>query len=236
MTDLGGSVAIIPARGGSKRIPRKNLREFLGTPMIVRTIECLRASGLFDRVIVSTDDDEIASVSVRHGAEVPFRRPPHLAGDQASTDQVLLHAVQACERVFGAMRLGCCVYAPNPFLTSEDLATGLELLLRHGAPTAFPVVQYDFPIEQAFVLDGDRPRALWPEKLAMRSQDLTPAYHDAGMFYWFDVPAFLRTRELFAAGAVAFRVPPERCQDINTEDDWTRAEVKYRVMLEHTKP
>jgi len=232
MSATDRTVAIVPARGGSKRIPRKNVRDFLGKPMIAYALQALRDSRLFDDIVVSTDDDEIAAVSRQHGAAVPFRRPAHLSDDQASTDAVLLHAVVECGRLLGPMRFGCCVYPASPFLTVEDLAKGRELLLRHEATSAFPIVRYDFPIEQALVLDGGRARARWPEKLAARSQDLTPHYHDAGMFYWFDVAKYLRAGELFCDDNVAFVIAADRCQDINTPEDWASAERKYRLARE----
>jgi N-acylneuraminate cytidylyltransferase len=228
------TVAIVPARGGSKRLPRKNVRPFLGRPLISYAIDAIDASRLFDRIVVSTDDEEIAEISRRCGAEVPFRRPPELADDHASTDAVLLHALAESERLFGASEYGCCVYA-NPFLTPHNLARGFEVLKSHGATSAFPVVKYDFPIEQAFVLDGARPRPRWPEKLAARSQDLAEHFHDAGMFYWFDVKKYRRARELFCDDCVAFPVAADDCQDINNESDWARAELKYRILRESAK-
>jgi N-acylneuraminate cytidylyltransferase len=230
MNSTERTVAIVPARGGSKRIPRKNIKDFLGKPMIAYALDALRASRLFDNIVVSTDDDEIAEVSTRHGADVPFRRPAELSDDRASTDAVLLHAVSECRRLLGPIRLGCCVYPTSPFLAGEDLAAGRELLLTHRATSAFPVVRYDFPIEQAFVLEGARARAKWPDKMAVGSQDLPPHYHDAGMFYWFDVEKYLRVGDLFCDDNVVFVVAADRCQDINTPEDWARAELKYRIV------
>src|SRR6202008_4622527 len=162
------AIAVIPARGGSKRIPRKNVRDFCGKPMIAWPIEELRAARLFDHIVVSTDDAEIAATAKKCGAEVPFSRPRELADDQASTDSVLLHALTECQRIYGAIERGCCVYPTTPFLAVADLRAGLDLLLANRATSAFPVVRYDFPIEQAFVLEGARPVARWPEKLAAR--------------------------------------------------------------------
>lgn len=224
------TVAIVPARGGSKRIPRKNIKDFLGKPMIAYALDALLDSRLFDHIIVSTDDDEIADVSRRHGAEVPFRRPGNLSDDRASTDVVLMHAVSECRRLFGPLRLGCCVYPTSPFLTVEDLAAGRELLLTHKATSSFPVVRYDFPIEQALVLEGARARPTWPEKLAANSQDLAVHYHDAGMFYWFDVAKYVQAGELFCHDNVVFVIGADRCQDINTPEDWASAELKYRIV------
>jgi pseudaminic acid cytidylyltransferase len=230
MSTAERTVAIVPARGGSKRIPRKNIRDFLGKPIIAYALDVLRNSRLFDAIVVSTDDDEIADVSRRYGADVPFRRPAGLSDDRASTDAVLLHAISECQRVFGPIRLGCCVYPTSPLLSVEDLVAGRELLLRHEATSAFPVVRYDFPIEQALVMEGARARARWPEKLVSRSQELTPHYHDAGMFYWFDVAKYVCAGELFCDDNVVFVVAADRCQDINTPEDWASAELKYRIV------
>jgi N-acylneuraminate cytidylyltransferase len=224
------NIAVIPARGGSKRIPRKNIKNFCGKPMIAYAIEVLTASRLFEHVIVSTDDEEIAELSSRCGAKVPFVRPANLSNDEATTDNVLLHAVEQCQNLYGPLLRGCCVYPTNPFLTQKDLEYGLAILLEHEACCSFPVVKYDFPIEQAFVLEGVRPRAKWGEMLSRRSQDFIVHYHDAGMFYWFDVAAFANKKQLFCDNCVAFPIPRDRCQDINTPEDWARAELKYRML------
>lgn len=229
------AIAIIPARGGSKRILRKNIKDFCGKPMIAWSIEVAKASGLFDHIIVSTDDAEIAEVAKEWGAEVPFIRPPELSDDHASTDSVVLHAVQESQRIYGSLRQGCCVYPTSPFLTTGDLNHSLGMLLAHKATSAFPVVKYDFPIGQAFVLDGVRPRAKWPDKLMARSQDLPDHYHDAGMFYWFDVEKFVSASRLFCDDSAVFVIPRDRCQDINTPEDWDRAELKFRVITERKK-
>ena len=226
------NIAIIPARGGSKRIPRKNIKLFSGKPIIAWSIEAAKKSALFDHVVVSTEDAEIAEVAKRLGAEVPFVRPMALSGDGGSTDSVLLHAVAQCEAIYGPISYGCCIYPTSPLLAADDLAGALRLLQAHQATSAFPVVKFDFPIEQAFVLDGVRPRAKWPEKMLAMSQDLDDHFHDAGMFYWFDARKYLAARELFSSDAVTFQISAHRCQDINTFDDWTRAEIKHRILLE----
>jgi len=228
-------VAVIPARGGSKRIPRKNIKNFCGKPMVAWPIETAKASGLFDYIIVSTDDPEIAEVAKECGAEVPFMRPPELSDDHVSTDSVVLHAVQESQRIYGSVRHGCCVYPTSPFLTTDDLHRGLDMLIAYNATSAFPVVKYDFPIEQAFLLNGTRPYAKWSDKLKERSQDLPDHYHDAGMFYWFDVEKFLTEGQLFSVNSVVFVIPRGRCQDINTPEDWEHAEIKFRVIAERGK-
>jgi N-acylneuraminate cytidylyltransferase len=223
-------IAIIPARARSKRIYRKNIRDFAGKPIIAYPIATAISSGLFDHVIVSTDDDEIAETAERYGAQVPFRRPLALGDDHTSTDSVLIHALGECRRLFGAVQQGCCIYPANPFLDAGDLHRGLDLLASHQATSAFPLIRYDFPIEQAFVLEGVRPRPRWPEQIMARSQDLIEHFHDAGSFYWCDVEKFLRAGRLFTEDAAAFVIPSERCQDINTLEDWARAEDKYRLL------
>lgn len=230
MSASTGAIAIIPARGGSKRIPRKNIRPFLGKPIMAWAIDVARESRLFDHVVVSTDDDEVAEVAQRHGAEVPFRRPAELATDEASTDAMLVQAIGDCQRVYGPFSTGCCVYPTSPFITHAELERGLSLLREHRATSAFPVVKYDFPIQQAFVLDGVRPRAKWPQALFERTQNLEEHHHDAGLFYWFDVQKYLPVKDLYCADCVAFPIPPERCQDINTLEDWTAAELKFELL------
>ncbi|MGQ0559084.1 MAG: pseudaminic acid cytidylyltransferase [Sphingosinicella sp.] len=223
-----GHVAIVPARGGSKRIPGKNVKDFLGKPVIAYAIAALRESELFAHVIVSTDNDEIAAVARHHGAEVPWRRPATLSDDAATTDAVVAHALKECTALYGPFERGCCVYPVNPLLSVELLRRGLDELESRGAASAFPVVRYDFPIEQALLLDGARPRFRWPEAVDKGSQDLAVHYHDAGMFYWFDVARFLQKPALFSDDSVAFEIDPLLCQDVNTPADWALAELKYR--------
>ena len=228
--------AVIPARGGSKRIPRKNLKDFLGKPVIAFPIEAAVASGLFDRIIVSTDDQEIAQVAERFGASVPFIRPPELSDDHATTDAVLVHAMRQVQALYGACDEGCCIYPANPFLTADVLRRGLDVMAKHGAPSAFPVVRYEFPIEQALVLsDGVHPRFRSPELLDTRSQDLPVHYHDAGMFYWFATDLYLHSGRLLMDESVVFEVPPDKCQDINTPEDWAIAEIKYQRLQARSK-
>jgi pseudaminic acid cytidylyltransferase len=230
------SIAVIPARGGSKRIHRKNIRTFCGKPLIAWPIGVARASGLFDRVVVSTDDAEIAEIAKKCGAEVPFMRPAGLGDDHATTDSVVLHAVRACQKIYGELSRGCCIYPANPFLTPGDLKHGLDILLANNATSAFPVVKYDFPIEQAILLDGARFSARWPDKLMERSQDLPDHFHDAGMFYWFDAGRFLAEGRLYCVDSVVFVISNDRCQDINTPEDWARAELKYRILTGRGEP
>jgi pseudaminic acid cytidylyltransferase len=223
------NLAVIPARGGSKRIPRKNIREFAGKPLIAHSIVAALESGLFDHVVVSTDDVEIAQVSIRYGAAVPFVRPAELSDDYATTDDVVLHALIECQKTLGPVDIACCIYPTIPFLLRTDLQDAFDLLIGHETTSVFPIVEYDFPVEQAFALDGQRVRPVCPAKLTARSQDLQRFYHDAGLFYWLRVDRFLHGRRLFAEDSLVIVLPSERCQDINTEADWRRAELKYRL-------
>ena len=229
-------IAVIPARGGSKRVPRKSVKDFLGKPVIAFAIETLRESELFGHIVVSTDDEEIAGIARQYGAEVPWRRPAELSDDIATTDSVVAHAVVECTALYGAFDQGCCVYPVNPLLTAEMLRQGLAELERRRAASAFPVVPYDFPLEQALLLEDGRPRFRWPEAVCKRSQDLPVHYHDAGMFYWFDVGRFQQEPALFSNDSVAFEVDPLLCQDVNTPEDWALAELKYLRLRDAPTP
>lgn len=223
--------AIIPARGGSKRIPRKNIRPFAGQPIIAHSIQTAWASGLFDEVVVSTDDDEIAGVAREHGAAVPFRRPPDLADDHATTIAVIQHALGWFADNGRDVDLACCIYATAPFLCAADLADGLAKLLDSGRSFAFSVTSFEFPIQRALRLRPDGAvEAFAPEHTDTRSQDLEPAYHDAGQFYWGRAAAFREGRVLFSPESVPVILPPYRVHDIDTEEDWVRAELAYQAL------
>lgn len=230
-------LAVIPARGGSKRIPRKNIKPFGGKPMIAWSIEAARQSGCFDRVVVSTDDEEIAAVARELGAAVPFMRPAALADDHAGTLAVMRHAVDACgvDRATGRV---CCIYATAPFLLAEDLRRGLEILEQTGADYAFSVTSFAFPIQRALRLTPrGRVEMFDPAQFATRSQDLEEAWHDAGQFYWGSAAAWLDEAPLFGHGAAPVILPRHRVQDIDTPEDWLRAEWLFRAMqAEHGQP
>lgn len=220
------NVAVIPARGGSKRIPRKNIREFHGKPMIAWSIEAAKGSGLFDRVLVSTDDAEIADLARGLGAEVPFVRPAELANDHAGTLPVIRHAVRFLLDRGDDVEAACCIYATAPFLRREYLAEGLDALREDPElEFAFSVVSFGFPIFRAVKLDGEkRTRMFWPEHELTRSQDLEPAYHDAGQFYWGTRAAWLGRERIFSSRSRGVVLPPHLVQDIDTPEDWERAE------------
>ena len=228
------NLALIPARGGSKRIPRKNIRPFRGRPMIAWSIEAARAAGCFDRILVSTDDEEIAAVALSHGAEVPFLRPAHLADDQATTQAVVLHAVQWCEQQDLAPQAVCCLYATAPFVQPADLVAAGTLL--EQAPTGsfvFAATSFAFPIQRAIHIDAaGRSAMVHPEHFNTRSQDLEEAFHDAGQFYWARPEAWATSLNLFNEGRPLI-LPRWRVQDIDTQEDWTRAELLH-LLIERT--
>ena len=218
-------LAVIPARGGSQRIPRKNIRPFAGRPIIEWSIAAALDSGCFDRVIVSTDDEEIAAVARAASAEVPFVRPPELSDDHAGTIAVMRHAVDWQAAHGAAPAEVCCIYATAPFVRADDLRAGLERLQQGGVDFVFSVTRYPFPIQRAVRLDGEgRVSMLHPELFSVRSQDLEPCFHDAAQFYWGTAEAWRRATTIFGPASVGLELPAHRVQDIDTPDDWLRAE------------
>ena len=229
-------LAVIPARGGSKRIPRKNIKPFAGKPMIAWSIESALASGCFDRIIVSTDDAEIADVARDYGAEVPFMRPPELSDDHTGTIPVVAHAVNFMAQQFGPVQLACCLYPTAPFVLAEDLRQGLEMLQQSGAQYAFTVAHFASPIQRAFrITDHNRIEMFNPAQFNTRSQDLEEAYHDAGQFYWGRPEAWLSSTPLFSQISVPLVLPSYRVQDIDTLDDWIRAELMFEIIHKSTE-
>lgn len=224
-------LAIIPARGGSKRIPRKNIKPFCGKPMIAWSIEAAHLAGCFDRIIVSTDDAEIADIARAHGAEVPFMRPPELSDDHTGTIPVIAHAIDWMLQNAGPVDFACCLYATAPFVQAADLQHGFEVLQRSGAHYAFSVTSYAFPIQRAIRITADqRVEMLNPEHFNTRSQDLEHAFHDAGQFYWGRAAAWLTGKPLFSHDAAPVLLPRHRVQDIDTAEDWERAEWLFKAM------
>jgi pseudaminic acid cytidylyltransferase len=224
-------LAVIPARGGSKRIPRKNIRPFCGRPIIGWSIEAALATGCFDRVVVSTDDDEIAEVARGFGAEVPFMRPADLSDGHTGTIPVIRHAIERLAQTGAASEQVCCIYATAPFIAAADLRLGLEVLQSSGADFAFSVTPYPFPVQRAVRINAQgRVEMLSPEHFDTRSQDLEPAYHDAGQFYWGRASAWLVAKTLFSPASAPVMLPTHRVQDIDTPDDWTRAEWMFRAL------
>ncbi|MEQ1657142.1 MAG: pseudaminic acid cytidylyltransferase [Hylemonella sp.] len=224
-------LAVIPARGGSKRIPRKNIKPFAGKPMIGWSIEAAKASGLFDRILVTTDDEEIARVAADFGAEAPFRRPAELADDHTPTIPVIAHAIQWQIEHGEVPGQVCCIYATAPFIRASDIRRGLDLLQGAGCDYAFSVTSYAFPIQRALrIVAGGRVEMFNPEHFLTRSQDLEPAYHDAAQFYWGSASAWLAKRPLFGENAAPVVLPRHRVQDIDTPEDWERAELMFGAL------
>lgn len=218
-------IAIIPARGGSKRIPRKNIKSFCGQPMIAWSIKAALESGCFDRVVVSTDDADIAAVARKFGAEVPFMRPAGLSDDHTGTIPVIQHAIERMEQLSGAaIQKVCCLYATAPFVLAEDLRKGLSVLTETGCDYAFSVTSYAFPIQRALRLTAQgRVEMFSSEYFNTRSQDLEEAYHDAGQFYWGRTEAWKKGEIIFTPASAPVFLPRHRVQDIDTPEDWERA-------------
>lgn len=224
-------LAIIPARGGSKRIPRKNIKLFCGKPMIAWSIEAALASGCFDKVIVSTDDEEIANVAKQYGAEVPFMRPKDLADDYTGTLPVIKQAIETVQGQGMVVEEVCCIYATAPFVNPIDLQRGRDALCKNKSCYAFSITSYPFPIQRAVRMSTDgRVSMFQPEHFATRSQDLEEAFHDAGQFYWGTVSAWLANVPFFSPESVGVLLPRHRVQDIDTPEDWVRAEWMFKEM------
>lgn len=225
------NVAIIPARGGSKRIPRKNIKHFHGKPMIAYSIEAALASDCFDKVIVSTDDAEIAEVAIKYGAEVPFLRPSNISDDYAITMDVIHHAITWCANNGWDIGDVCCLYATAPFVLPEDLQKGYELLRGNSVQFTFGATSFPFPIQRAIKLDEQGYVSMFsPENEQVRSQDLEEAYHDAGQFYWGRKDAFLNKLSVFSSHSKAVLLPRKRVQDIDTQEDWELAESLFSAL------
>ena len=229
---MTNAVAIIPARGGSKRIPRKNIKDFCGKPLIAWSIEAAKKSGLFHRILVSTDDAEIRELTLHWGAEAPFVRPTELANDHAGTLPVIRHALQWLENEGTPVSNACCIYATAPFLQSRYLQEGLNTLTIHpNTDFVFSTTPFDFPIFRAIKLGKENEVSMfWPEYEMSRSQDLPSAYHDAGQFYWASSRTWLTQDRVFTSNSRAIVLPPHLVQDIDTPEDWVQAEWKFRVL------
>lgn len=222
-------IAIITARGGSKRIPRKNIREFCGKPILAYSIQAALESGIFRTVMVSTDDEEIAGVAVQYGAEVPFYRSAETAGDFATTNDVLLEVLAEYKKRGEHFALGCCIYPTAPFVTGEKLKCAVDSLLESDADTLIPVTAFSYPPQRAMVIREGRLVFEYPEYLDSRSQDLEPHYHDAGQFYVFRTEAFQKNRKLMTGNILPFILSDMEVQDIDNQTDWEIAEIKYQM-------
>ncbi len=224
------NLAVIPARGGSKRIPRKNIKEFCGKPIIAWSIEAARESGCFDRVIVSTDDSEIAEVARQWGAEVPFMRPAELSDDYTGTIEVIAHAINWINKNSIKPEYVCCIYATAPFVRIRDLQAGLNILEEGKWDYVFSATKFPSTIFRSFqqTLNGGV-EMLFPDHYSKRSQDFPEVLHDAGQFYWGRSGAWINSStKIFSLTSTVLYIPPWRVQDIDTEEDWCRAELIYQ--------
>ena len=225
-------LAIITARGGSKRIPKKNIREFCGKPILAYSIEAALESGLFDHVMVSTDSEEIAEIARKYGAEVPFFRSETTSGDFATTNDVLAEVLEEYEKRGMHFDVACCIYPTAPFVTAEKLKTAVAQLESSDADTLIPVVSFSYPPQRAMVVENERLVFKYPEYLDSRSQDLQSHYHDVGQFYVFRTDRFAINKKLMVGDILPFIVSELEVQDIDNLTDWKIAEMKYRLMTE----
>lgn len=220
------NIAIIPARGGSKRIPRKNIKEFLGKPIIAYSIEAALNSGLFKEVMVSTDDEEIAEIATKYGAIVPFLRTEENSNDFATTADVLFEVMANYSEEYDN---GCCIYPTAPLVTIEKLKDCYTNLIRQDYDTVFPVVKYSYPIQRSLCDNNGKIEMVWPHNLEKRSQDLEDRYHDAGQFYWFNIAKFFKSKKLYSDNSGYIIMDELFVQDIDNETDWKLAELKYNL-------
>lgn len=224
-------IAVIPARGGSKRIPRKNIKNFLGKPIIAYSIEAAIESGCFDKVVVSTDDTEIADVAKEYGAEVPFIRPEELSNDNAGTLPVIKHAIEWYEENLTKPDDVCCLYATAPFVQFQAIKEAYSQFIKSQADYCFTVTSYAFPIQRAIKFTKEkRVEMFCPKYFNARSQDLEEAYHDAGQFYWGKAEAFKKEKNIFSVSASPYVMPRYLVQDIDTTEDWIQAEIMYQLL------
>lgn len=222
------NVAIIPARGGSKRIPRKNIKLFKGKPMISYSIEAAIKSGCFDRIIVSTDDAEISKIAIELGAEVPFIRPTHLSDDHTATVPVIKHAIEYLNTHSCNVDLACCIYATAPFIQAKDLIQAFEKISNSNSLYCLSVTTFPYPIQRAVRIEASGNIAmLHPENYEVRSQDLEEAYHDAGQFYFGTAQAWLEEKAILTNQSLPIIIPRVRAQDIDTQEDWHQAELMF---------
>lgn len=224
-------LAVIPARGGSKRIPRKNIKDFCGKPIIAWSIEAALKSNCFDKLIVSTDDTDIADIARKYGAQVPFIRPAALSDDHTGTIPVIHHAIDWVSNQGDKPIEVCCIYATAPFVSAMDIRLGLHELLTHDADYAFSVTSYAFPIQRALRLNTDnRVEMFNAEHFNTRSQDLEEAWHDAGQFYWGKAESWRQGKMIFSPHSVPVIMPRYQVQDIDSLEDWNRAEWLFKAM------
>lgn len=226
------NIAILPARGGSKRIPRKNIKEFCGKPMIAWSIEAAKKSGIFDKIVVSTDDAEIASIARSYGADIPFKRPVEFSDDKTGTHAVIKHAIQALEAQTISCQHICCIYPTAPFIQVQDILEGYENITQTPqVQYSFPVCEFSYPIQRALKYNEGKLSMFQPHHFTSRSQDLEPAYHDAGQFYWGTKEAYLNDLPIFSDRTLPIIIPRMRTIDIDTVEDWELALLMAQYLL-----
>ncbi|MBX9830425.1 pseudaminic acid cytidylyltransferase [Candidatus Babeliales bacterium] len=223
-------VAIIPARGGSKRIPRKNIKSFLGQPIISYSIQAALQAGCFDEVMVSTDDAEIAGIAKNAGAQVPFIRSAPNADDHAMLADVIEEVLLEYQKQGKNFTYFCCILPTAPFVSAQRLKEGFAMLTESKVDSVVPVVRFSYPVQRAVRVDDDKLSMLWPENYNKRSQDLEPVYHDCGQFYFMKSQSLLEQKQLFAKNTMAIKLSELEVQDIDSLEDWKIAELKYRVI------
>ena len=224
-------IAIITARGGSKRIPYKNIKDFLGKPILAYSIEAAIASGEFDEVMVSTDDEKIAEIAKQYGAKVPFYRSEKTSGDFATTNDVLLEVIDEYEKRGQSFDMGVCIYPTAPFVTGEKIRNAVRTLEESDADTLIPVVQFSYPPKRSMVIRDGKLIFAHPEFIDSRSQDLESEYHDVGQFYCFKIEAYKKNKKLMLGNILPMVIDETEVQDIDNESDWKIAEIKYKAML-----
>lgn len=224
------NIAIITARGGSKRIPRKNIKEFCGRPIISYPIEAAKKSGIFDKVMVSTDDAEIAEISTKYGAEIPFFRSAETSNDYAVTADVIKEVLMNYKKLKMEFDYFCCLYPTAPFITAERLKDAMNTLISSKVESLLPVVRFSFPPQRCIVIHEGKATMKWPEYLNTRSQDLEPFYHDCGQFYAMKTEVFFKEQKLVTENTIPFIMPEIEVQDIDTPEDWALAELKFKYL------
>ena len=225
------NVAIIPARGGSKRIPRKNIKVFCSKPMIAWSIEAALENDCFDQVIVSTDDQEITDVARSYGAEVLFKRPTNLADDHTGVIPVIAHAVELLQNQGVNLDWVCCLFATSPFIEASDIQSGLELISKKHCDYVFSVTSFAYPIQRAIKINAKgQVEMFYPEYFNTRSQDLEESYHDAGQFYWGSPEVWRQGKPIFTSNSLPVLLPWHRVHDIDTPEDWGRAELMFKAL------
>lgn len=228
---MASLLAVITARGGSKRIPHKNIRDFCGKPILAYSIEAAKSSGIFDEIMVSTDDEEIDLLAKQYGASVPFLRSGETSDDYATTSDVVREVLLQYKKAGKEYDWFCCLYPTAPFVTAEKLRKAAQMLAKSGAEALIPVTRFSYPPQRAFVIQDEMLRYQYPENERIRSQDLEPIYHDAGQFYFCKTDAFLRQETLVLKYSIPLILPEEQVQDIDTLEDWELAEIKYQRLL-----